>query len=63
VFWELGRGAIGERLAGVLDVLREINYDGWICVELDSTPSLPRVANANNYMWLVEHLKPGERVG
>ena len=62
VFWELGRGAIGERLAGVLDVLREINYDVWICVELESTPSLPRIANANNYMWLVEHLKPGERI-
>ncbi len=63
VFWELGRGAIGEKgLVGVLDVLREINYDGWICAELDSTPLTPRIGNANNYMWLVEHLKPGERV-
>lgn len=63
VFWELGRGAIGEKgLVGVLDVLREVSYEGWICAELDSTPLTPRVGNANNYMWLVEHLKPGERV-
>jgi len=62
VFWELGRGAIGEAgLVGVLDVLREINYDGWICAELDSTPLTPRIGNGNNYLWLVEHLKPGER--
>ncbi len=62
VFWELGRGAIGEAgLVAVLDVLREINYSGWIAAELDSTPLTPRIGNANNYMWLVEHLKPGER--
>ncbi|MCS7224673.1 MAG: sugar phosphate isomerase/epimerase [Armatimonadetes bacterium] len=62
VFWELGRGAIGdEGLVAVLDVLREIDYNGWITAELDSTPLTPRIGNGNNYMWLVEHLKPGER--
>jgi inosose dehydratase len=34
-FTELGQGAVD--LAGCIDILREVNYDGWLTIELDYT--------------------------
>ncbi|MBV9865281.1 MAG: TIM barrel protein [Abitibacteriaceae bacterium] len=64
VFWPLGQGALGDAgLDAVLDVLREINYQGWIVNELDSTSKSPREANTANYEWLTKHIRPEERNG
>jgi sugar phosphate isomerase/epimerase len=43
-------------------VLREINYQGWIVNELDSTDKTPREGNAENYKWLTEHIRAEERI-
>lgn len=61
VFAPLGGGAMGDAgLDAVLDVLREIDYQGWIVGELDSSDKTPREANADNFAWLQAHLKPEE---
>lgn len=63
VFVPLGQGALGDSgLVAVLNVLREIDYQGWITNELDSTDKTPREANAENYEWLTGHISTGERV-
>jgi inosose dehydratase len=38
-FTELGEGAVN--LAGCIDVLRRVNYDGWLTIELDYTRRTP----------------------
>ncbi len=61
VFAPLGQGALGDAgLDAVLDVLREIDYQGWIVSELDSSDKPPKEANAENFSWLRGHLKPEE---
>ena len=63
VFWPLGQGALGDAgLDAVLKVLREIDYQGWITSELDSSDKSPRDAVAENYAWLEKHLSGAERV-
>ncbi len=39
-FTELGQGAVN--LAGCVDILRSVNYDGWLTIELDYTRRTPR---------------------
>ena len=61
VFAGLGQGALGDAgLDAVLDVLREIDYQGWIVGELDSTDKTPREGNQENFDWLQKHLKAEE---
>ena len=63
VFAGLGQGALGDAgLDAVLDVLREIDYQGWIVGELDSTDKTPREGNQENFDWLQKHLKADEIV-
>jgi inosose dehydratase len=61
VFAGLGQGALGDAgLDAVLNVLREIDYQGWIVGELDSTDKTPREGNQQNFDWLKTHLKADE---
>jgi len=63
VFWPLGQGALGDAgLDAVLNVLREIDYQGWITSELDSSDKSPREAVAENYEWLTHHINGAERI-
>jgi len=39
-FTELGQGEVN--LAGCVDILRSVNYDGWLTIELDYTRRTPR---------------------
>jgi inosose dehydratase len=39
-FTELGQGNVD--LAGCMDILRRVNYDGWLTIELDYTRKTPR---------------------
>ncbi len=39
-FTELGQGAVN--LAGCVDILRSVNYDGWLTIELDYSRRTPR---------------------
>ena len=54
VFPELGKGAVD--FAGVLDVLEEMNYQGWIVVEQDVLPGMgtPMQSAARNRAFLNE---------
>ena len=55
-FVELGRGRVD--LPAVFDALRDVKYDGWAVVELDSadgTGHSPRQAAAENKRWLESH--------
>jgi inosose dehydratase len=61
VFAPLGQGALGDSgQKAVLDALREIDYQGWIVSELDSSDKSPKEANAENFSWLQSHLKAEE---
>jgi len=55
VVCELGRGVVN--LPGVFAALREIGFQGWAVVELDSVPDAsrtPKEANAMSKRYLVE---------
>jgi len=55
VFCELGKGSVD--FAGVLEVLKSTDYQGWIVVEQDVLPGMgtPKVCARNNRVYL-EHL-------
>ncbi len=63
VFAGLGQGAMGDAgLDAVLEVLRAIDYQGWIVGELDSTDKTPREGNQENFDWLQAHLQANELI-
>lgn len=51
-FLPLGQGSLD--FAGIMAALREINYDGWITVELDSYAGDPRAAAEISQRYLAE---------
>jgi signal transduction histidine kinase/sugar phosphate isomerase/epimerase len=51
-FVELGNGSIGLELERILEVLREVRFDGWVVVEQDCTPSDPRKSAEASAEWL-----------
>ncbi len=48
-FLPLGEGELD--MSAILEALAEINYDGWISVELDSHPD-PKAAAAESFRYL-----------
>ncbi|WP_077328949.1 sugar phosphate isomerase/epimerase family protein [Virgibacillus siamensis] len=41
IFCELGLGTLNDELKSIVAYLKEVNYDGWVTVEIDKTTSTP----------------------
>ncbi len=41
IFCELGLGTISDEIVDIVGYLKEINYDGWLTVEIDKSTSTP----------------------
>lgn len=41
IFCELGLGTLSTEFKPIIDYLKEINYDGWVTVEIDKSTSTP----------------------
>ncbi len=52
-FTELGTGCVDFR--AVFDILKEVNYDGPLCEELDQAPVSNAISAANNYRFILEN--------
>ena len=53
-FGELGTGVVDTR--GLIEVMRQAGYDGWITVELDRSQTTPRQSLEVNTRYLIEEL-------
>lgn len=52
-FTELGTGCVDFR--GVFDILKGVNYDGPLCVELDKAPISNAISAEKNYRFVLEN--------
>ena len=52
-FCELGAGCVDFK--GVFDVLKSVNYDGPLCVELDKAPISNAESARNNYFYVLNN--------
>jgi len=53
-FLELGTGIVDFK--GVFDVLKSVNYDGYMCEELDKAPISNAISAKNNYDFLMKNI-------